>query len=150
MQFSSASCYFRPRNHLAFHDINFSRLMKKFFMLRLFLIHIYRVYFLISSNSVFYLPLFLFYHSIAILFKLYSICFLLSSPSFVPFQIECSVPIVSGILYMQLQQFCVSAAEKNLHITWRKHDSGAVNVTCKAQGVYPEPKMSLYMDNKNK
>lgn len=53
---------------------------------------------------------------------------------------------------MQLQHFCVSAAEKNLHITWRKHDSGAINVTCKAQGVYPEPKMSLYtyMDSKNK
>jgi hypothetical protein len=43
-----------------------------------------------------------------------------------------------------------SAAEKNLHITWRKHDSGAVNVTCNAQGVYPQPKMALYKDSKNK
>jgi hypothetical protein len=58
--------------------------------------------------------------------------------------------IVSGALNMQWHQFCVSASEKNLHITWRKHDSGAVNITCQAQGVYPEPKMSLYMDNENK
>lgn len=81
---------------------------------------------------------------------LYSVCFPLSTLSFVRFQIECSVPIVSRVLYMQLQQFCVSAAEKNLHITWRKYDSGAVNVTCRAQGLYPEPKMLLYMDTKNK
>jgi hypothetical protein len=46
--------------------------------------------------------------------------------------------------------FSLSAAEKNLHVTWSKHGSGAVNVTCNAQGVYPEPKMALYRDNKNK
>jgi hypothetical protein len=97
------------------------------------------LYFLVSSNSVSYLPLF--YHNILILFMFH--CSPLSSLSFVRFQIELC-------LFMQSQQFYVSAAEKNLHITWRKHDSGAVNITCKAQGVYPEPKMSLYMDNKNK
>jgi hypothetical protein len=46
--------------------------------------------------------------------------------------------------------FSLSAAAKNLHVTWSIHGSGAVNITCKAQGVYPEPKMALYRDNKNK
>ncbi|GFG33451.1 hypothetical protein Cfor_03836, partial [Coptotermes formosanus] len=41
-------------------------------------------------------------------------------------------------------------AEKSLHIGWTKQDSGAVNVTCYAEGVYPEPKMELYSDSKNR
>jgi hypothetical protein len=48
------------------------------------------------------------------------------------------------------KKMVVFAAEKNLHVTWKKHSSGAVNVTCNAQGVYPEPKMALYRDSKNK
>ncbi|KAJ9582120.1 hypothetical protein L9F63_003534, partial [Diploptera punctata] len=44
--------------------------------------------------------------------------------------------------------FLVSA-EKKLHITWWRHESGAVNVTCVAQGVYPEPKMALYIESKS-
>jgi hypothetical protein len=46
----------------------------------------------------FFLPLFLFYHNIFIIFKLYSIRFLLPSPSFVRFQIEWSFPPVFGVL----------------------------------------------------
>jgi hypothetical protein len=63
---------------------------------------------------------------------------------------KASCTSVTATPFTQTQLFSLSAAEKNLHVTWSMHGSGAVNVTCKAQGVYPEPKMALYRDSKNK
>ncbi|XP_021917412.1 uncharacterized protein LOC110828737 isoform X2 [Zootermopsis nevadensis] len=48
------------------------------------------------------------------------------------------------------KKMVVFAPEKKLYVTWWKHDSGVVNITCIAQGVYPEPKMALYLGSKNK
>jgi len=39
-----------------------------------------------------------------------------------------------------------AAPVKSLEFTSSKPDSDAVNLTCKARGVYPEPKMALYKD----
>jgi len=39
-----------------------------------------------------------------------------------------------------------AAPEKSLEFTSSKPDSDAVNLTCRARGVYPEPKMALYKD----
>lgn len=40
----------------------------------------------------------------------------------------------------------VPAPAKDLKLTQSKPDMEKVNITCLAQGVYPEPKMALYKD----
>jgi hypothetical protein len=40
----------------------------------------------------------------------------------------------------------VAAPEKSLEFTSSKPAPDAVNLTCRARGVYPEPKMALYKD----
>ncbi|PSN43060.1 hypothetical protein C0J52_11461 [Blattella germanica] len=60
----------------------------------------------------------------------------------------CSLLVRDRVMYLKLS--FVTAAEKKLYITWWRHESGVVNLTCNAQGVYPEPKMSLYVDSKSK
>nr|CAD7259832.1 unnamed protein product [Timema shepardi] len=41
---------------------------------------------------------------------------------------------------------CGMAPERNLELNQIKPDIDSVNISCRAQGVYPEPKMALYKD----
>nr|CAD7397726.1 unnamed protein product [Timema cristinae] len=42
--------------------------------------------------------------------------------------------------------FLFTAPERNLELNQIKPDIDSVNISCRAQGVYPEPKMALYKD----
>ncbi|CAG2054796.1 unnamed protein product [Timema podura] len=57
---------------------------------------------------------------------------------------------VSGVCaYMDVPSFSsqlTRSPERNLELNQVKPDIDSVNISCRAQGVYPEPKMALYKD----